>query len=410
MTISLPIEKIDNIKKFSIFCSLHVCSVRTLAKILGLLVNSSNGFLFAPLYYRKFQFCFIDALRSCSFWDDDFVISNEARSDLSWWINCSVESLSPVSLLDFKPDFIIHTDASLSGWGASISSGDMISGIWSSSDSQEHINFLELKAIYLAIQHFLPIIRNKNVHIFSDNSTCVFYLNKMGGTHSKQLCFLALKIWYIFLENEISCKAHHIKNSVADFLSRNSHFHEYGLSSSAFLSLQNILPFSLTIDLFASNKNNKLDCYASLLEDDHASFINAFSQTWVSGSYMFPPIPLIPKVVIKFLRDQVDFGVLITPAWHSISILPLIEKHLISVPIFIDSDHLIGCLPCRHPFHMMAWPISSNIVKKKGCLQLSQMHSSKALMNRHLKLIKGPGNPLLAGLIAKNLHPIFLLT
>ena len=276
----------------------------------------------------------------------------------------------------------------------------------------EHINFLELKAIYLSIIHFLPLLKNSYILIKSDNSTSVFYLNKMGGTHSKKLCVLALTIWNLLKTNNISCLASHIsgiKNSAADYLSRFSHYHEYELSPKAFKILNMISPFALTLDAFASKANSKLPRYASILDDPDATHLNAFSFTWSSGIYLFPPIPLIPKTIQKFLQDEVGLGILITPAWHSLTVLPLIEKCIFASPIFINNSHLLGCLPTPHPFHLMAWIISSKSAKKKDFHQISDSPFSKVLTKLPSSLIRGSGNSLLNLLIQKNLHPVYLL-
>ena len=105
-----------------------------------------------------------------------------------------------------------------------------------------------------------------------------------------------------------------VKNSAADYLSRFSHLHKYYLSETAFSTLINLIPFDLNIDLFASKDNFKITSYASLMFDEKAKFSNAFSAVWCSGSYLFPPLPLISKVVSKLFRDDVDSAVLITPA------------------------------------------------------------------------------------------------
>ena len=115
---------------------------------------------------------------------------------------------------------------------------------------------------FLSLEHFLPSIKGKSICIRSDNATAVSYLNKMGGTRSRSLCYIALKIWNLLIDNSISCSAFHIagaSNIEADFYSRFSNLHEFSLNSNAFLSLCKIIPFKLEIDLFASKENNKLE-------------------------------------------------------------------------------------------------------------------------------------------------------
>lgn len=51
------------------------------------------------------------------------------------------------------PKNILMTDASLVGWG-----GICTHGLWTSSESLHHINFLELCTVLLAVQSFLPYL------------------------------------------------------------------------------------------------------------------------------------------------------------------------------------------------------------------------------------------------------------
>ena len=99
---------------------------------------------------------------------------------LEWNINIITCFLSP------KFDFVLFTNASLSGWGASLSSGDFISGSWSVIDSKLHINLLELKAVYLALSHFIAVLEGKSISIRCDNSTSIAYINKLGGTQARR--------------------------------------------------------------------------------------------------------------------------------------------------------------------------------------------------------------------------------
>ena len=85
------------------------------------------------------------------------------------------------------PTCTMSTDASNSGWGGARSAGPIVTGHWSEQESQMHINFLELKAIKFCILSFLHFLRNKTVRILSDNISAIFYLQKMGGTHSPMI-------------------------------------------------------------------------------------------------------------------------------------------------------------------------------------------------------------------------------
>lgn len=186
----------------------------------------------------------------------------------------------------------------------------------------------------------------------------------MGGTHSKNLCFLSLTICKFLKDNCINYLSSHIagkENFIADAFSRkNRSRHEYYFSQTTFNNLMKLIPFELVTDIFASKFSNKLPKYVSLYADQSASHINAFSFSWPDNIYLFPPINLVSKVVNKIIADEVNLALLITPAWASVISLPIIMSMLISNPIFIPSSFLLGSIPTLHPFNLTAWPISAN--------------------------------------------------
>ena len=72
---------------------------------------------------------------------------------------------------------------------------DLIHGTWSKSQSELHINLLELEAVFLTVKHFLPVLKNKNVLIRSDSTTVWQYVNRQGGTKSPPLCYRIWDLW-----------------------------------------------------------------------------------------------------------------------------------------------------------------------------------------------------------------------
>ena len=62
--------------------------------------------------------------------------------------------------------------------------GDTTQGLWSVSESQLHINDLELKAVHFAVQAFGDRLKSIHVKILCDNSTTVAYINAMGGAQN----------------------------------------------------------------------------------------------------------------------------------------------------------------------------------------------------------------------------------
>ena len=155
----------------------------------------------------------------------------------------------------------IFTDASNVGWGAH--SGDSTArGIWSEPESRLHINFIELKAIFLALKSFEPLCKDQIVLIATDNTTVVSYISKEGGMRSGSLCALLLRLLSWCHPRRIVLRERHIPgrlNVIADKLSQHDQViqTEWSLSQQVFnlLCLKWVQP---QVDLFATRFNHKL--------------------------------------------------------------------------------------------------------------------------------------------------------
>ena len=104
------------------------------------------------------------------------------------------------------------------GWGAHLN-GYLVQGHWSKLQNLRHVNLLELEAVFLAVKHFLPFLKNQNVLIRTDNTMVMHYINKQGGTRSRPLCHISWDLWNLVLKNNIQIKAAHImgkRNYLAD--------------------------------------------------------------------------------------------------------------------------------------------------------------------------------------------------
>ena len=121
-----------------------------------------------------------------------------------------------------KIDIYIQSDASLIGWGA-VSGSLSASGRWSQSESEHHINYLELLASFRALQCFVSNSRSIHVTLAVDNSTAVAYIYNMGEVRSDLLDSLSRSIWEWCKLRDIFISAQQILGKVniqADTLSR----------------------------------------------------------------------------------------------------------------------------------------------------------------------------------------------
>ncbi len=80
--------------------------------------------------------------------------TDRCLQDLHWWIR-DVNLFRGSPLHPPVPQVQIFTDASHEGWGAHMGM-ESVSGVWSRFLVTRHINFLELTAIQLALDHWQP--------------------------------------------------------------------------------------------------------------------------------------------------------------------------------------------------------------------------------------------------------------
>ena len=150
-------------------------------------------FSVAPLHLRALQILLIQTLRDHQFdYNCPVFLNPQSRAELTWWLNNLPKvNGSPVS--PPPPDLTILSDVSMQGWGVTCQ-GKSTNGKWSSQESIQHINLLELKAAFLGLKTFLKNQSHKVVLVTLDNSMAVAYLNNKGGTHSVPLMSLTLEI------------------------------------------------------------------------------------------------------------------------------------------------------------------------------------------------------------------------
>ena len=101
---------------------------------------------------------------------------------LHWWLENATKCKRKVNQGGF--DTTLSTDASTLGWGA-CALDQVTAGQWSPAETGQHINILELKAVFMGLQsQMCKEKQNCHIKILSDNTTTVSYLKNMGGTHS----------------------------------------------------------------------------------------------------------------------------------------------------------------------------------------------------------------------------------
>ena len=240
-----------------------------------------------------------------------------------WTDPVFLSSRVPMSLP--PPSLHLMTDASQAGWGG-VLIPHSISGTWPDHLKSESINYKELLAIYLSVQHFLPLLRSNCVQILSDNSTAIACILNQGTLRSPKLLTLSTSLLSFCHQHSIILSPKHISGSLNVLADQRSRLEpvstEWCLDPGTVAWL-----WSLTekpqIDLFATRENHQLPLYVSPCPDPEALEINAMSLSWDQWDslYLFPPVALLPKVVARLLQFR-GKGILVAPFYPQSSWFP----------------------------------------------------------------------------------------
>ena len=138
-------------------------TIRETAQVIGLIVSSLPAVQFGELHYRNLEKNKVLALQaSKGNYEAALYLSKDAKADLSWWIN-NVDS-SFKKIVQPTPDMTLTTDASTKGWGA-VYGEQKTGGPWSLEEQGFHINYLELKAIWLGLKSLCNNLRQTHIRI-----------------------------------------------------------------------------------------------------------------------------------------------------------------------------------------------------------------------------------------------------
>ena len=369
MSMALPGRKVEEIKRsVRRLKSEKVVTTKQLARLLGLMVAAHPAVLPAPIYYRQLQWEKIKIVRQWGY-DSRIKLPVAAREELDWWLH-SLSQHNGSSLQISQWDLTIETDASTQGWGASCQ-GVNTGGPWTRREKENHINYLELFAAFLALQVFTQKVTVTSILLRMDNVTAIAHVNKMGGTHSPTMSRLAIEIWKWCIARSIRIHAEHLpgkENVRADWESRHcKDSSDWKLDNEVFARLDETMgPF--TIDLFASRTNRQLPIYCSWRPDPSAHAVDAFSIQWTNHyPYLFPPFALINRCIEKIKEERVE-AVLIAPVWQNQVWYPILLETLANEPVLLPMSQDILQNPQGEPHPLVteghlplaAWPISGN--------------------------------------------------
>jgi hypothetical protein len=409
MKVMLPGEKVLDIQQRCRDVIQRQCvTARELAAVLGKLVAAVQAIVPGPLHYRKLQMSQAQALlQNSQNYETNLTLTRECKEELNWWVK-EVENWNGRSLIRSSPDMVITTDASKKGWGA-VCAGVTTQGLWSTTESAEHINVLELKAVLFAVKGFVKTNSPTHVHVRLDNTGAVANINKKGGTKSKDLLKVTQDLWSFCLKRKITLTAEHlpgVTNVQADHQSRvYKDSSNWRLEPKVFRQVSRKWgPFGK--DLFADRLNRQLVPFVSWKPDPESEATDALSISWKGEKvlYAFPPFCLIMKCLVKAQTDEADM-VIIAPVWQTQVWYGPLMQMLVDYPILLPpmEELLTGPRGEKHPLiengtmQMGAWMISGKTGRTEDFLRRLSKSSDKPSDQAHSLCMEGPGQSGMAG-------------
>jgi ribonuclease HI len=307
-------------------------SIKMFLRLLGLMAATLLAVPYARLYMRPIQL-YMNQNRDAKIHSlsHKIMIPCKLVPVFRWWASMSnlTQGLpwNPPS-----PSVTLTTDASLKAWGGHL--GDLrVQGRWTPLQSLNHINVLEMLAVFKALKAFQ--VTHQTVLVQTDNTTVISYINKAGGTKSLQLCHLTWDLFAWCREHQVQLQAVHIPgtmNVVADRLSRHlASPTEWELNTQVVSKLFQLWG-TPQMDLFATDQNKKLPLFCSLFPHSQAFHQDALALSWNRlFGYAFPPLAILNQVVRKIAREGCTI-VLIAPMWTRREWYPLLLDLLVDYP------------------------------------------------------------------------------
>ena len=286
--------------------------------LIGLLTATEKQVYLGWLHMRPIQWHLKNNWRVPESLEKSIPVPRSLHPHLKWWLEES-NVLQGQPLHPIKHALQIFTDASKEGWGAHLNELTA-RGSWSLPESKLHVNYLELKAVFLALREFQSCCTGQMVLEARDNTTVAAYINREGGMRSGPLCALLWRILTWCSQRQVTLRARHIPghlNVIADKLSRLGQTiqTEWSLLPEIFHKVCNTW-HRPQIDLFATRFNHKLPQFVSPVPDPLAVAVDALTLPWEDlDAYAFPPTAILGKVVEKLLASPCKRLILIAPGW-----------------------------------------------------------------------------------------------
>ena len=331
-----------------------------LARLAGLAASLTLAIRPAIMRTRAFHDALRPALPSLR---KDVRLSSRAVTDLRWWAALPDSVSAPL----WPPPTVavLTTDASDSGWGATLGPLDA-RGLWTPQETFLHSTAKELCAVLRAVESFSQL-RGQVALLRSDNVATVAAVRR-GASRSPTLARLARLLWRRLDALDCVLRPVHLPgrlNERADRLSRLRTFADWSLRPEVFRALEDAWgPHS--VDRFASEASALLPRFNARWLSPAAEAMDAFTVPWADEvNFVNPPWALLPRALAK-LRAEGAAATVIAPFWPARPWWPLLVD-LATVVVLLPPSPVApppswAPLPPPEPLRSVAWRLCAALI------------------------------------------------
>jgi ribonuclease HI len=318
--------------------------IRDIAKLIGQLSATRPQHEEASLYLAKLNRLKCTIVRSGG-WEAHAILTRALLPELFWWLH-ELRANRPSNIRAFEPAVTLFTDASETGWGATLkrrtARARWMYGWWNQDEAE--VNCLrELAAVVKAMKTAVKkrqVFEQEDVLIRSDNTNVVYNLNRKRSGWRMRAAVKEFMKW--LKQKQIRVRCVHVKgelNTTADSLSRLSKSGDYSLRENILAHIEDSLDIHAEVDLFATKKNRQCVRYATVEEtgpdDTDVLARNAMLIPWTGWTALVhPPIPMLAQCLAKIRRNGTT-AILIAPRWRGAPWMHALRPMLVTKPIVL---------------------------------------------------------------------------
>ena len=397
LTVSLTEERVLKIrKKAQLVFDSQVVTCRQAAALEGSIISAMDAVPYARAKGRRLQ----QALSAIDLSDNDYskilVVTEKIRNEARFWTVLAFDWFRQIK--EPVATQVITTDAVPGVLGVELE-GETAAAEVPSQYKEESINVHELLALHFGLHKFKD--RLHRIILWQvDNEAARWSILNQGSSKSKVLNDLSLEILDFCQEIDVQVIPRRIEseaNLVADSVSRGKRIQDWSLSSEVADAVFRVYG-TPTIDMMATRDSRKVEKFWGWRKDPWAEGIDSLSPLtcWkgLGLLYVFPPPPLLGRVLNKIRHSQVKRAIVIAPWWPSKTWFPSLLNMSLQIRRIAmrkkmvtnleDPEEVIQARSLR----LVACMVSGQPDQGSGRTLLHQQHLSSSLHGgEELKLI-----------------------